>query len=136
MRATGTFTVTDFTPADIAPKPEIRVALDVSIATMRKEYHGAVEGRSTTIFTTAYDPDRGVGAYVAMETFEGSLDGSEGTFAFLHSASTSGSDRADEHFLIVPGSGTAGLAGITGGGSLVVEEDGTHHMTFDYTLSL
>ena len=32
MRATGTFTVRDFTPASVAPEPPIRVALDVSVA--------------------------------------------------------------------------------------------------------
>ncbi|WP_108249436.1 DUF3224 domain-containing protein [Planctomonas deserti] len=135
MRATGIFTVKDFAPASVFAEPPIRAALDMSVATMEKEYHGAVEGRSATIFTSAFDPELGVGTYVAMEAFEGSLDGNEGTFAFVHSASTSGSERANEYFLIVPGSGTGGLAGITGAGSLEVDEDGTHHMTFEYTLA-
>ncbi|MFD3443205.1 DUF3224 domain-containing protein [Microbacteriaceae bacterium 4G12] len=135
MRATGTFTVKDFAPASVFAEPPISAALDMSVATMEKEYHGAVEGRSATIFTSAFDPELGVGTYVAMEAFEGSLDGHEGTFAFVHSASTSGSDRANEYFLIVPGSGTGGLTGITGAGALEVDEDGTHRMTFDYTLA-
>jgi len=134
MRATGTFTTRDFAPAPVDPQPPIRAALDLSVATMAKEYHGAVEGRSATIFTSAFDPERGVGTYVAMEAFEGTLDGREGTFAFAHSASTSGVDRSHEFFLIVPESGTRALAGISGTGWLVIDDDGTHHMTFDYTL--
>ena len=52
----------------------------------------------------------------------------------MHVASTSGTDRSDEHFLIVPSSGTGELAGIAGSGALVVDADGTHRMRFDYTL--
>ena len=62
------------------------------------------------------------------------LDGRPGTFNFAHVASTSGTDRSGEFFTIVPGSGTGELAGITGGGALVVDADGTHRMRFDYSL--
>lgn len=47
-----------------------------------------------------------------MEAFEGSLNGTSGSFNFVHTASTTGSDRTDEHFAIVPSSGTGDLAGI------------------------
>ncbi len=135
MRATGTFTTKDFAPASVFAEPPIRAALDMSVATMEKEYHGAVEGRSATVFTSAFDTERGVGTYVAMEAFEGSLDGNEGTFAFVHSASTGdGAARANEFFLIVPQSGTGALEGISGTGALEIDADGTHRMSFDYTL--
>ncbi len=135
MRVTGTFTTKDFAPASVFAEPPIRAALDMSVATMEKQYSGAVAGRSATIFTSEFDPELGVGTYVAMEAFEGSLDGQEGTFAFVHSASTSGTDRANEYFLIVPGSGTGALAGITGTGALEIDAEGVHTMTFEYTLS-
>ena len=67
------------------------------------------------MFTAAFDPAAGVGTYVAMESFEGSIDGHSGTLNFAHSATTHGTDRADEFFTIVPSSGTGALAGITGG---------------------
>jgi len=101
---------------------------------MVKEFAGAVEGRSTTLFTSAFDPDAGVGTYVAMESFEGALDGVGGTFNFVHAASTSGTDRVDLLFTIVPSSGTGGLAGLTGGGSMRLDDDGTHRVRFDYEL--
>jgi hypothetical protein len=57
-----------------------------------------------------------------------------GSFNFTHSATTTGNDRVAEHFVVVPGSGTDGLAGITGAGGMAVDDDGTHHIWFDYDL--
>ncbi|WNI24165.1 DUF3224 domain-containing protein [Streptomyces sp. ITFR-16] len=134
MRASGTFTVTSFVPAGLKPEPEVTTALPVGLATIVKSFEGEVTGRSTTLFTAAFDQDSGVGTYIAMESFEGALDGHEGAFNFVHSAATSGSDRANEFFTIVPSSGTGALAGISGGGGLAVDEDGTHRIWFDFDL--
>ncbi|MGW4804859.1 DUF3224 domain-containing protein [Kitasatospora sp. NPDC004272] len=133
MRASGTFTVLDFTPAPV-PESGVKTGAGVGVATMRKEFAGEVEGRSDTLFTAAYDQAAGVGTYLAMESFAGSLHGVAGTFNFAHSATTLGTARDDEYFVIVPGSGTAALTGITGTGDIVVDEDGTHHIHLDYTL--
>lgn len=134
MRAEGTFTTHEFTAVDAKPAFEVRTGTDVGIATMEKRYAGGVDGRSATFFTAAFDQATGVGTYVAMESFDGSLDGVAGTFNFAHLASTRGTDRVDEAFVIVPGSGTGGLAGIAGAGGLTVDADGTHRVWFDYTL--
>lgn len=74
MRASGTFKVADFTPAPV-PAPGIETAVPVGVATMEKSYEGEVAGRSATLFTAAYDQETEVGTYVAMESFEGSLQG-------------------------------------------------------------
>ncbi|MFJ1791368.1 DUF3224 domain-containing protein [Kitasatospora griseola] len=133
MRASGTFTVPEFTPVPV-PEGDIKTALDVGVATMRKEFRGEIAGRSATLFTAAFDHAAGVGTYIAMESFEGRLHDAEGTFNFAHSATTLGVGREGDYFVIVPGSGTAGLAGITGAGGIVIDEDGTHHIHLDYTL--
>ena len=134
MRATGSFRVVSFVPAEVAPAPEsIATALPVGVATMEKQFEGEVSGRSATLFTSAFDPVQGVGTYVAMESFDGSLNGVAGTFNFAHAATTHGSDRAAEHFVIVPSSGTGDLAGIAGSGGLSVD-DGIHRIWFDYEL--
>lgn len=133
MRASGTFTVPEFTATDV-PESDIKTAVGVGVATMRKEFLGEVEGRSSTLFTAAFDQAAGVGTYVAMESFTGRLHDAEGTFNFAHASSTTGSDRIDEYFAIVPGSGTAGLAGITGTGAITIDADGTHRIEFDYRL--
>ncbi|MEV8087532.1 DUF3224 domain-containing protein [Streptomyces nigra] len=134
MRATATFTVKAFVPTELKPEPAVTTGVPVGVATMEKTFEGDVVGRSATLFTAAFDQATGVGTYVAMESFEGSVQGREGAFNFVHSATTSGSDRTAEFFTIVPSSGTGDLAGITGAGGLAVDADGTHRIWFDYDL--
>ncbi|PUA82187.1 DUF3224 domain-containing protein [Nocardioides currus] len=134
MRTEGTFTVRSFVPTDVTPQPEITTGLPVGVATMEKVFAGGVTGRAATLFTAAFDQATGVGTYVAMESFEGALDGHEGCFNFVHSATTTGTDRLAPFFTIVPASGTGALKGITGSGGLDVDDDGTHRISFDYEL--
>src|SRR5690349_19950560 len=101
---------------------------------MRRTYADDVAGRSVTQFTSALDQDSGVGTYVAMELFAGTVAGRRGTFNFVHAASTTGTERANEHSLIVPGSGTGELTGIAGTARLHIDEDGTHRLDFDDNL--
>ncbi|GAA1416468.1 hypothetical protein GCM10009601_08490 [Streptomyces thermospinosisporus] len=135
MRASGTFTVQSFVPADVKADPAVTTALPVTVATMEKRFEGEIAGRAATVFTSAYDQEAGVGTYVAMESFEGSVGGRSGAFNFVHSASTSGSDRSAEFLRIVPASGTGELAGITGTGGIAVDADGTHRIWLDYELA-
>ena len=136
MRTEGTFTVTSFAPVAVEPTLPIVTATPTGVATMEKAFEGGVAGRSATLFTSAYDQERGAGTYVAVESFEGTLDGRAGTFNFVHSATTGGADRSDEYFVIVPGSGTGELTGITGTGSIEIDGDGTHRIRFDYGLAV
>jgi hypothetical protein len=134
MRANGTFTVKAFNPAVVTAEPAISTALPVGVATMEKSFDGDVAGRSATIFTAAFDQATGVGTYLAMESFEGTVGGLTGAFNFVHSASTSGRDRTGEYFAIVPSSGTGQLAGIAGDGGLAVDPDGTHRIWLEYQI--
>ena len=135
MRAEGTFTVASFVPASVAPPPAaIEVGLPVGSAVLEKVYEGDVSGRSATIFTSAFDMGTGVGTYVALETFEGRLGERSGGFAYVHSATTTGSDRRNELFVIVPSSGVGELAGISGGGGMAVDPDDTHRVWFNFDL--
>lgn len=135
MDAVATFSTCDFTPTGVTPVPAVATALPVSVSTLQKRYVGAIEGRSSTLFTAAFDPASRTGSYIAIESFEGSVNGRAGTFNFIHSASTTGSDRANEFFSIVPGSGTGALQGITGTGGLKIDADGTHRIWLDYQLA-
>jgi len=131
MQTTSTFTVSSFEPTDVGAV--IETAVPVSVARMVKEFTGGLEGRSTTLFTSAFDMVAEVGTYVAIESFEGSIDGRAGSVNIAHSATTyGGQERKHELVVIVPGSGTDALAGITGSGSLRVEADGTHYFDLDY----
>jgi Protein of unknown function (DUF3224) len=135
MRANGTFSVKAFNPTSLAPEPAIETALPVGVVLMEKHFDGGIAGRSATVFTAAFNQATGVGTYVAMESFEGTVDGREGAFNFVHSASTGGSDRSAEYFAIVPSSGTGQLAGISGTGGLVIDPDGTHRIWLDYDVA-
>jgi hypothetical protein len=132
MLSTATFTTSDFDVTDYVP--DVTTALPTGHLRMRKTYAGDVEGRSVTQFTSAFDQTSGVGTYVALESFEGTVAGRRGAFNFVHAASTSGTDRAHEYGLIVPGSGTEELVGIEGSVRLTVDADGTHRMDFDHNL--
>lgn len=123
-----------FTPAELSPEPAVATGLPVGVATMEKRYEGEVDGRSATLFTSAFDQAQGIGTYVAMESFEGTVGGTRGAFNFAHAATTGGSDRTGEYFTIVPGSGTGALAGIRGTGGMAIDPDGTHRIWFDYSL--
>jgi uncharacterized protein DUF3224 len=134
VRAEATFEVVSFTPTDVEPEPAITTGLPVGVARMEKRLTGEAEGRTATLFTAAFDQAAGVGTYVAMESFQGSLNGHPGAFNFVHSAATAGEDRTAEHFAIVPSSGTAELSGIRGTGGLAIDADGTHRIWFEYEL--
>ncbi len=134
MRANGTFSVKAFNPASVTAEPAIATGLPVGVATMEKHFEGDVAGRSATVFTAAFDQAAGVGTYVAMESFEGTVNGRAGAFNFVHSATTTGTDRSSGYFAIVPSSGTGELAGISGTGDLVIDADGTHRIWLDYEL--
>lgn len=131
MRINGTFKTKDFRTTALSHSPEIKTRLPTGVATMEKQYFGQIEGRSATMFTSAFDPASGLGAYCAMESFEGSLNGKRGTFNFIHSAATSGKDRTNEFFSIVENSGTGDLHAINGSGGMRIDSDGTHHIWFD-----
>ena len=134
MRAEGTFTVKSFVPAAVEVPVEVTTAAPAGVATMEKAFEGEISGHSATLFTAAYDQQRGTGTYLALEAFEGSVAGRAGTFNFAHSATTTGSDATNRFFVIVPGSGTGELAGITGDGGISIEDDGTHRIWFEYEL--
>jgi len=132
MHTSATFTVTSFEPADLSA-PGTATGTPVGVARMVKEFRGGLEGRAETLFTSAFDQERGVGTYVAMEAFAGTLDGRAGTLNIAHTATTDGGpDRLHEVVVIVPGIGTEELAGVTGTGRLQVDSDGTHRLELDY----
>lgn len=131
MRVDGIFTTMNFKLSQTRSAPDIQTAMPTGVSTMEKIYSGQVVGHSATLFATAFDPSSGRGAYVAMESFEGTLNGRHGTFNFMHSAATTGKDRTDEFFSIVAGSGTGSLTDIRGTGGMKIDEDGTHRIWFE-----
>ncbi|CCH28190.1 DUF3224 domain-containing protein [Actinosynnema sp. NPDC047251] len=92
-----------------------------------KAFTGVLEGTSTAELTTC-QPVEGSAGYVAIEKFEGRLDGREGTFVFQHAATISPAGPAF-YGVIIPDSGTGELTGISG--TVKMEHE---LITLDYTL--
>lgn len=138
VRATSTFTVSDWTPADgperVGGVPMVATGASFGLAHMVKTFEGDLAGRAVTWFLGCLNEQTGEGSYAALEAVEGTLHGRHGAFNVVHASSTHGTDRYDEHLVIVPGSGSGDLAGISGRGTLVVDDDGTHRLELDYLL--
>lgn len=79
--------------------------------TIRKTYHGAVAGTGVAEVLTAQGA-AGAG-YVASERIQATLDGRTGTFVIQHGGLAEGEDQST-FGTVVPCSGTAELAGLSG----------------------
>ncbi|HTS48260.1 MAG TPA: DUF3224 domain-containing protein [Bryobacteraceae bacterium] len=123
--ATGTFTV-DVHPLSPAP------AEGISRFSTDKQIHGGLEATSKGEMFSAGDPKQGAAGYVAIEVVTGSLDGKKGTFALQHMA-TMDQNGPKLSVIIVPGSGTGELKGISGTFDIKIA-NGQHSYDLDYRL--
>ncbi|MFZ1131160.1 MAG: DUF3224 domain-containing protein [Terriglobales bacterium] len=104
--ARGAFTVR-IQPLTPAPAEGIaRFSID-------KEIHGDLEATTKGEMFSAGDPKSGVAGYVAIEVVTGTLGGKHGSFALQHSA-TMDKSGPKMTVIVVPGSGTGELKGISG----------------------
>lgn len=96
-----------------------------------KTWTGGMEGTSTGTMMTAGDPATGSAGYIAMEVFDGTVDGRRGTLVLQQlGAMTSG--EPDLTYLIAPGSPTGDLTGATGTLTIGrIDDDGVHHVELD-----
>lgn len=109
----GTAIVAEFevTGWDQTPYDEDSGGASLARATVRKTFHGALEGTSVAELLMA--GGEGGRGYVASERFIGTIDGRRGSVVFQHG----GIDDGASPFTfgrIVPGTGTEGLAGLIG----------------------
>jgi Protein of unknown function (DUF3224) len=125
--ASGTFDV------KINPQPHIDGVGDPTVGRMSldKQFHGDLEGTSKGQMLTAGSAE-GSGVYVAIERFDGTLQGRRGTFALHHTGiMTRGAPQLT--ITVVPDSGTAELVGLAGKMGITIA-DGKHLFDFEYTL--
>jgi hypothetical protein len=97
---------------------------------IEKAYHGGLNGRALGEMLSAGQPQAGEATYVALESFEGTLDGKSGGFALAHSGEMDAGSEA-LRIGIVPGSGTGELAGIRGH-LTIRREAGKHSYALTY----
>ena len=128
LRAEGTFEVKN-TPL---AADESTAGTGIGRFALDKQYRGELEATAKGVMLGFGNPADGKAAYVAIEQIEGTLFGRTGSFAVQHSGTMDHGTLALT-LLVVPGSGTAELAGIAG--SLTFKnESGKHSYVLDYTL--
>ena len=97
-----------------------------------KVFSGDLQGTSKGEMLSALTAVKGSAGYVAIERVTGALQGRSGGFMLQHLGTmTRGAPTLT--VLVVPDSGTEGLAGIAGSLSINIT-DGKHFYTLDYTL--
>ena len=95
-------------------------------------YEGDIEGEGTVDYLMAYGPD-GLGNFVGLERIVGRMGGRSGSFVIQHTG-TFEPKSVTARLLFVPGSGTGELAGLTGGGEVVLAGHGPYPVMFEYNL--
>lgn len=126
--ASGTFDV------KVVPQPlnEHGQLAGMNRLSLDKRFHGDLDAESHGEMLAIGDPKQGLAGYVAIEKVSGQLQGRRGSFALQHS-STLDHGVAHQSIIVVPGSGTEALQGLSG--SLVIDiRDGQHSYRFDYQL--
>jgi len=123
--ARGTFTV-NVQPLTPAP------AEGLSRFSIDKQIHGDLEATSKGEMFSGGDPKQGVAGYVAIEVVTGTLKGKNGSFALQHTATMDRTGRKMS-VIVVPGSGTGELKGISGTFDIQIA-NGQHSYDLEYTL--
>ena len=111
-KASGTFEVT---PGSEEAFHEIDDGPKLTHATGTQRFTGDLQADGAVDWLMCYLPDRSA-TFVGIQQIEGSIAGRTGTFVMRAVGSHDGTG-SKATWTIVPGSGTDGLAGITGEGS-------------------
>lgn len=130
MNITGTFEVM-LSPLDAAA--EGKGGVNLRNMAIRKTFSGDLEASSQGQMLSATTAEPGAAGYVAIEQVSGSLCGHEGSFALQHYGRMQG---GSQHLTleVVPGSGAAALAGLTGSMAIRIDEEGQHFYDFEFEL--
>jgi hypothetical protein len=128
MHAEGTFDV------KMSPLPTDDAIAGTALGRfgIDKQFHGELEAASKGEMLSAGNPATGTAGYVAIEYITGTLQGHKGSFALQHFGTMEGG-KFDLKVIVVPGSGAADLAGISGTMEIIID-GGKHSYKFDYFL--
>ena len=96
-----------------------------------KRFHGPLEGTSRGEMISWMTPVKGSAGYVAIECVTATLEGRAGSFALQHS-STMRRGEPTQSIMVVPDSGTEGLAGLAGSMRIEIAPGGAHTYEFEY----
>ena len=128
-RATASFEITIWDEQPYDEQDGIRL----SRTRVVKRFRGEIEGESTAELVMAVAGDDSA-AYVGVERVTGRVNGREGSFVYLHTATAAGGAQSAS-WPVVHGSGTGELAGISGQLRIDNLPDSGHVLTLDFDLS-
>lgn len=103
-------------------------------ASVRKTYSGDLEGEGLLEYLLCFKDD-GSAEYVGYERVTAKLDGVPGSFVFRHNGTYS-DDRMMQTSVIVEGSGTGGLSGISGRTEIIAGHDKDYPFILEYEMSM
>lgn len=95
-----------------------------------KTFRGDLQATSQGEMLSAGSPQSGSAGYVAIERVTGTLNGRRGSFSLQHNATMHRGAFA-LNIIVVPGSGTDELEGLSGTMEIIIT-DGRHSYGFDY----
>ncbi len=128
-RATGTFTVRSW---DESTYQELGGDAKLTKATVAFGMEGDITGEASWDSVMCYRPD-GTAVYTGFQRVQGELAGVEGSFV-LQADGEFAAGEARSRWQVVEGSGTGGLAGLTGSGEAVASATPPGSFTLDYDL--
>jgi hypothetical protein len=128
MHAEGTFDV----KTTLLPPDDANAGTGIGRYALVKQFHGDLEALGKGEMLGAGDPAKGTAGYVAIEQVTGTLHGHAGSFALQHTG-TMDHTGYKLTITVVPGSGTAELAGVAGTFIITIAA-GIHSYHFEYTL--
>ncbi len=114
---------------DITPAQD---EVDMGRMLLDKTYQGPLLGSAKGQMLSHRTETPGSAAYVALEHFEGELEGKKGSFSMVHKGLMNQGDSSLS-VTIVADSGTGELAGISGSLDIIIE-DGKHFYDLEYQL--
>jgi hypothetical protein len=126
--ATGTIEVTGWSPSPYDEQDEASTLVRIEVTEL---FHGDIKGEGRAQMLQALRPD-GSASFVGHERVTATLDGRQGTFIFQDVGTLAHDGVVAGTWFVVPGSGTAGLAGLRGEGAFTADVGASATITLDY----
>jgi Protein of unknown function (DUF3224) len=128
-QAEGSFQVTSW---EESTYQDLGDGAKLTRASIKQDYSGDLQAKASWDALMCYSRD-GTATYVGFSFMEGRIGDREGSFVLRADGAYDGS-QARSTWSVVPGSGTGGLAGLSGQGSAVAPHGPNGTYTFEYEL--
>lgn len=115
---------------DEKPFSEVAGGPKLTRVSVTKSFSGDIEGEGTLEYLMAYRAD-GSASFIGLERVVGRIGDRSGSFVLQHTGTFEGG-MAKATWVVVPGSGTGDLQGLSGVGEFASAHAEEYPMTLDY----